>query len=198
MNHMVQSPTFIHMCYTGWSVSLSNCCFLVEWFMFLYVFYVMLTSNKVSHKGYKATRNIFIEHFYVVMYLLLELYFHWIPLNVPLFINLQYLRNAKRKSLHVRVKQMGNYDSSNVSMKKAGDLHKVLTSFLCFSRSLIFFSYTSGSQVLDGVFSTALPDCKFMKKKINNNKINQFYNTKLQLCICSQIPVLCTKSTQKC
>lgn len=99
------------------------------------------------------------------MYLLLKLYFHRIPLNVPLFVNLQYLRKVKRKSLHVRVKQTENYDSSNVSMKKAGDLHKVLTSFLCFSRSLIFFSYTSGSQVLDGVFSTALPDCKIIEKK---------------------------------
>lgn len=34
---------------------------------------------------------------------------------------------------------------------------KRLTSFLCFSKSLIFFSYTSTSQGLAGVFSAAFP-----------------------------------------
>lgn len=34
---------------------------------------------------------------------------------------------------------------------------KRLTSFLCFSKSLIFFSYTSASQGLAGVFSAAFP-----------------------------------------
>lgn len=34
---------------------------------------------------------------------------------------------------------------------------KRLTSFLCFSKSLIFFSYTSTSQGLAGVFSVAFP-----------------------------------------
>lgn len=44
-------------------------------------------------------------------------------------------------------------------MAKENEQHqqKRLTSFLCFSKSLIFFSYTSTSQGLAGVFSAAFP-----------------------------------------
>jgi len=88
----------------------------------------MLTSNKVSHKGYKANWNIFMSasSVYLVMYLLLKLCFHRIPLNVPLFVHLQYLRKVKCKRLHVRIKRTGNCDSSNVSMKKQGTSSKFL------------------------------------------------------------------------
>lgn len=47
----------------------------------------------------------------------------------------------------------------SVTKKNQNKKNTRLTSFLCFSKSLIFFSYTSTSQGLVGVFSAAFPLC---------------------------------------
>ncbi len=183
-----------HHSHIGWSDSLSNFCFLVKWFMFLNVF-LLFTINTVSHKvSYKANWNIFIEHFKCICCHVPSA--QTVPsLNsteCPTVCSPPVPEKGQRQEFTCQ-SQTGNYVSSKASIKKAGDLQKVLTSFLCFSRSLIFFSYTSGSQVLDGVFSTALPDCK-LKTYNNNDNLKNYFN----YVFAANYQYLNAKSTLKC